>query len=293
MKTPIPLPGKREVRNIWAWACSLVPSQRYDGAADSDLHDTKLLALPSQQSLSSVSKITAKERTVQDKTLVTPMLGEATASTDEHRGIPAHVLENNSPNKSRSWIKGVYLCGYATTGLLLSNLIFVSVAGGFSSKFPGTGGSSNSKVIYDGSCDMAGRWNTGLHIIINIISTCTLATSNYCMQTLVAPTRDEIDIAHAKCRWLDVGGSSFRNLFAISYARLGLWIVLLLTATPLHLLYNSLVFESLNYNQYWAFAAPHDFTPENVRNLTTPALDNCFAIHTRFTPNRYNIQMKY
>ncbi|KAJ6156548.1 hypothetical protein N7497_005433 [Penicillium chrysogenum] len=98
------------------------------------------------------------------------------------------------------------------------------------------------------------------------------------MQTLVAPTRDEINIAHAKRCWLDVGGSSFRNLFAISYARLGLWIVLLLTATPLHLFYNSLVFASLNYNHFWSFAAPHDFTLEGVRNLTTPALQNCFVI---------------
>ncbi|KAJ5372031.1 hypothetical protein N7517_004037 [Penicillium concentricum] len=61
MKIPISLPGKREVRNILAWARSLAPSQHYDEAADSDLHDTELLALPSQQSLSSVSKITAKE----------------------------------------------------------------------------------------------------------------------------------------------------------------------------------------------------------------------------------------
>ncbi|KAJ9491773.1 hypothetical protein VN97_g1492 [Penicillium thymicola] len=292
MKPPIPLPGKREVRNIWAWARSLAPSQRYDGAADSDPHDAELLVLPSQQSLSSVSKITTKERAVQDPTLVTPMLGEATATTDQHRDISAHVLENNSLYKSKaSWIKGVYLCGYATAGLLLSNIIFVSVTAGLSSKYPGTGGSSNSKVIYSGSCDVAGRWNIGLHIIINIISTCVLAMSNYCMQTLVAPTRDEIDIAHAKRRWLDVGGSSFRNLFVIPYTRLGLWIVLLLSATPFHLLYNSLVFKSLSYNPHWSFAAPHDFTPEDVRNLTTPALQDCFGIGTAYV--EYPTQKSY
>ncbi|KAJ5400939.1 hypothetical protein N7465_011428 [Penicillium sp. CMV-2018d] len=275
MKTPIPLPGKRE---------------RYDGAADSDPHDAELLVLPSQQSLSSVSETTTKERVVQNPTLVTPMLGEETATTDDHRGISAHVLENTGLNKSKaSWIKGVYLCGYATAGLLLSNVIFVSVTAGLSSKFPGTGGSSNSKVIYNGSCDVADRWNTGLHVIINIISTCVLAMSNYCMQTLVAPTRDEINIAHAKRRWLDVGGSSSRNLFVIPYTRLGLWIVLLLTATPFHLLYegsyNSLVFKSLNYNPHWSFAAPHDFTPEDVRNLTTPALQDCFrATYIEYPP---------
>ena len=38
------------------------------------------------------------------------------------------------------------------------------------------------------------------------------------------------------------------------------------------------MFASLNYNHYWSFAAPHDFTLEGVRNLTTPALQNCFVI---------------
>lgn len=36
------------------------------------------------------------------------------------------------------------------------------------------------------------------------------------------------------------------------------------------------MFKSLNYNPQWYFAAPYDFTPENVRNLTTPALQDCF-----------------
>jgi hypothetical protein len=42
------------------------------------------------------------------------------------------------------------------------------------------------------------------------------------------------------------------------------------------------VFESLNYNYYWSFAAPHDFTLEEVRNLTTPALQDCFGIFAGF-----------
>lgn len=38
------------------------------------------------------------------------------------------------------------------------------------------------------------------------------------------------------------------------------------------------MFESLTYNHYWSFGAPYDFTPEDVRNLTTPALQDCFRI---------------
>lgn len=36
------------------------------------------------------------------------------------------------------------------------------------------------------------------------------------------------------------------------------------------------MFESVNYNHFWTFAAPHDFDPKDVRNLTTPALQECF-----------------
>ncbi|KAE8134430.1 hypothetical protein BDV38DRAFT_255458, partial [Aspergillus pseudotamarii] len=108
------------------------------------------------------------------------------------------------------------------------------------------------------------------------------------MQTLVAPTRDEIDLFHAKRRWLEIGGSSFRNLFAIPLSRLGLWLILLLTATPFHLLYNSVIFESLSYNEYWSFVAPSDFDAQNIQNLTTPALENCFRADISSGPNDIN-----
>lgn len=42
------------------------------------------------------------------------------------------------------------------------------------------------------------------------------------------------------------------------------------------------MFKSLSYNPHWTFAAPHDFTPEDVRNLTTPALQDCFGIGTAY-----------
>lgn len=45
------------------------------------------------------------------------------------------------------------------------------------------------------------------------------------------------------------------------------------------------MFKSLNFNPQWSFAAPYDFTPENVRNLTTPALQDCFRTsYLEYTP---------
>lgn len=57
------------------------------------------------------------------------------------------------------------------------------------------------------------------------------------MQTLVAPTREEIDEFHVRGRWLDIGSASVKNLLAIGRGRLVLWVVLLITTTPFHLLY--------------------------------------------------------
>lgn len=56
------------------------------------------------------------------------------------------------------------------------------------------------------------------------------------MQCLSAPTRKEVDEAHAKGKWLDIGVPSVRNLTSIPKLRLGMWVGLGLTSLPLHLM---------------------------------------------------------
>jgi hypothetical protein len=92
-------------------------------------------------------------------------------------------------------------------------------------------------TAFMGSCKTASRLTTVLHLIINILSSLLLAASNYCMQRLVAPTRQEIDAAHAKKKWLDIGKPSLRNLQHINGWRTSLWLLLALSSVPLHLLY--------------------------------------------------------
>lgn len=91
-------------------------------------------------------------------------------------------------------------------------------------------------TLHEGHCDQIRRLNVAAHVMINIFSTVILASSNYCMQCLSAPTRAEIDKAHARGVWLDVGISSMRNLRRISGKRALLWTVLGLSSLPLHLL---------------------------------------------------------
>ncbi|KAF1945579.1 hypothetical protein EJ02DRAFT_338180, partial [Clathrospora elynae] len=59
-------------------------------------------------------------------------------------------------------------------------------------------------------------WSTVLHLIINVFSTMVLAASNYTMQILHSPTREEIDSAHSRGQWLNIGLLSIRNLPYIS-----------------------------------------------------------------------------
>ena len=92
-------------------------------------------------------------------------------------------------------------------------------------------------TLYSGSCDKSKKIGLWLHLLINALSTLLLSGSNYTQQCLTAPTRSEIDAAHAKRRWMDIGVPSVRNLFRIKGERALLWIVIGLTSIPLHLLY--------------------------------------------------------
>jgi hypothetical protein len=91
-------------------------------------------------------------------------------------------------------------------------------------------------LLKEGDCGRIKNINSGLHILINILSTILLSGSNYCMQCLSAPTRKEVDRAHASRRWLDIGIPSFRNLRHITRWRLALWLLLGISSLPLHLL---------------------------------------------------------
>ncbi|KAB8218861.1 hypothetical protein BDV33DRAFT_204907 [Aspergillus novoparasiticus] len=236
---------KINISRPWSWAQSLSSTQPSRGALSKDLQyeEAELLEISREQSTAWASRITSTESAApEEQNPHKRTQDEAVTYTETYRDSAVPILEDSSQQKTQrsTWIKGVYLCAYATVGLLLLNVIFVSVTGGLASRYPGSRGTSNSKVFYEGPCQTVSRLSTALHFIVNIISTCTLAASNYCMQTLVAPTRSAIDMYHAERRYLHIGGSSLRNLFAISHTQLGLWSILLLTATPFHLLYEAM-----------------------------------------------------
>ncbi|KAK5677181.1 hypothetical protein LTS10_010370 [Elasticomyces elasticus] len=116
-----------------------------------------------------------------------------------------------------------------------------------------------SVIVYTGSCDETKHVTLWADLAINILSTILLSASNSCGQLLSAPTRDDIDAAHARSTWLDIGIQSGRNLRHIPGRRRFMWWMIGLSSVPLHLFYNSVVFSTLSANDYQAALVTEDF----------------------------------
>ena len=93
-----------------------------------------------------------------------------------------------------------------------------------------------SGTLYQGKCDQAKRINTLVQAGINVVATLLLGASNYCMQCLSAPTREEIDSAHPKKTVLHIGVPSFTNIKNINRYRMSVWVLLGLSALLIYFL---------------------------------------------------------
>jgi hypothetical protein len=78
--------------------------------------------------------------------------------------------------------------------------------------------------------------STVYHVLINVLSTILLTSTNYAMQILCAPTRREVEKAHARGQWLDIGIMSIHNLRHIDRKRTIVWMLLSFSSTLLHVL---------------------------------------------------------
>ena len=93
--------------------------------------------------------------------------------------------------------------------------------------------------VFHGDCRNVQEISTLVHLGINAMSTALLSGSNYCMLCLSAPTRKDVDKAHAKGQWVDIGVPSVRNLRKISRKKVFLWWCLGLSSIPLQLMYET------------------------------------------------------
>lgn len=110
---------------------------------------------------------------------------------------------------------------------------------------------SGSAILLEGSNKQIHAWSIALHLIINGFGSVVLGGSNYTMQCLAAPSRAEVDRAHNQGKALSIGTQSMRNVFGrISRKRSTAWWLLAISSVPIHLLYNSSIFQTIGSNSY-------------------------------------------
>jgi hypothetical protein len=134
-------------------------------------------------------------------------------------------------NRSQGWRFGVLMCTVSTCVVLVVNTSLATWA-----LAQHGWGQDGQPILHEGKCDTTSKISTGLHLLINAMSTALLSSSSYCMQCLSAPTRQELNLAHKKRSWLDIGVLSPRNIRSISKSRRWRWLILGLSTAPLHLL---------------------------------------------------------
>jgi len=155
-------------------------------------------------------------------------------SSDYHLRDPDQVpfIE---PSTRVKWFSGWRTGAFTAAGFALCSLLINVIAAVWLSRHPDSG--SKLVQVFKGSCDTVARMDTWVHLAINALSTLLLGGSNYCMQCLCAPTRREVDEAHSRGHFLDIGVPSVRNLSNISTNRVLMWWLLGLSSIPLHLMY--------------------------------------------------------
>jgi hypothetical protein len=148
----------------------------------------------------------------------------------EHTPLPKPPLLTNVRYRDlrEGWRFGASL-GFLTCLFVLILNVILTIWGALRSK-------GNNGHIFEGDCTTAKHHNMGLHIVINVLSTLMLGASNYSMQCLSAPTRQDIDKAHREGRWLDIGVQSLKNLRWTQRWKWMVWCLLGLSSLPLHLL---------------------------------------------------------
>ncbi|KAF5005905.1 hypothetical protein FDECE_7663 [Fusarium decemcellulare] len=181
------------------------------------------------------------------------------------------------------WRSGLAISTSAAALVTILNIVFMIVVAPKLEM-----GDNGEGALYTGDCTTAKIHSIWLHLVINALSTVLLAAGNYTQQVLTGPTRQEIDKAHEKMQWLDIGVSSLHNLTKISWKRVAAWTVLALSSLPIHLLYNSVVSFETSVSVYNIYTArwedldnsTHVYETESYRKLQK-SLDGFETISNR------------
>lgn len=146
------------------------------------------------------------------------------------RRQPATLKTEGTDHVRRGWRKAMTIAAITTAIVLSSNFAFAVIVYLKYESDAGVG------ILYEGDCGVVKRWDTALHVLINVLGTALLAASSFTMQCLSSPTRKEIDAAHKERHSLEIGLLSVKNLFRMRTWKAVTWTLLCLSSMPLHLL---------------------------------------------------------
>ncbi|KAH8897511.1 hypothetical protein GQ53DRAFT_818775 [Thozetella sp. PMI_491] len=121
-----------------------------------------------------------------------------------------------------------------------------------------------SWVFFTATCQSTGQLNLLIHLVINILSTIVLGSSNFFMQILSSPTRADVDKRHSMGIWLNIGIPSVRNLRLLPTRRVVCWLLFLLSSFPIHMLSNSAVFPAQYIASGYTTLVAHDSIVDRV-----------------------------
>jgi hypothetical protein len=168
--------------------------------------------------------------TIELQHLETEPLSDSYADQNKHNEASEHATRRKPAWSAHfsGWRGGVVVAICVTSFVLIVNVVLVILAKTRWNLKDGVA------TAFSGSCKEAATWTRAMHFVINFLSSLLLGASNYCMQRLVAPTREEVNAAHSRKRWLDIGIPSVRNLTWISKKRAIMWLLLAISSIPLH-----------------------------------------------------------
>jgi hypothetical protein len=182
---------------------------------------------PADSDSTELQALTSERGGELEKATTSTGIPEKQSALEKMCNVPAAAAERIAGRKFNGWRAGVLHFALWASLVFLINLAATI-----------WGVQSQSDVFVEGDCTTVKRLDSGLHVLINILSTTLLGGSNYCMQILSAPTRKDIDRSHAHSKpvSLDIGIPSIRNLTRVSRRRALLWCLLGISSLPLHLL---------------------------------------------------------
>ena len=186
-----------------------------------------------------------------------------------------HVEQSalTKPRGVTGWRAGTRLCCFAVVLCIAIEFVLLIWA------VVPNGHNSTDGLVWEGRCDVVRKLELWLLLPLNIAATVLIGTSNYVMQVMSAPDREEIDQAHRYATPLAVGGIRFKmskyedpRAYKRGKLRRTVWWVLVISSLPIHLLLNVAFYGSVQSSNTGVVVVSEDFMDDPTWSYCTSKL---------------------